>query len=309
MANEILMSVDVDEWYQCRWATGSDFALWPDTQTFFREYYGSNKPSGEILPLVERILELFAENEIRATFFFTGEIASFYPDLVKRVAAEGHEIASHNLVHKDYHQVALYEFTEHLKKTNGLLEDLSGQAMLGYRAPNSAVHPDMIRCLLELGLRYDSSVTPTRPFMGKFGEFTKASVNPYPLAEDSFAERGSSGLWEFPLPVFPWGKLPAGSGIMTRIAGYRYTVTALDRALETGDTVYYFHPYEIGPRPKLDGIDLRTRVFLRNLGESYFRSLKRLIERYRGRFVCGCDLLRRLQGSALSTRPTAHADP
>ena len=58
---------------------------------------------------MERILELFAENEIRATFFFTGEIASFYPDLVKRVAAEGHEIASHNLIHKDYHQVALYE--------------------------------------------------------------------------------------------------------------------------------------------------------------------------------------------------------
>lgn len=284
--NKIMMSVDMDEWYQCRWATGSDQAFWTDTQSFFRDYYGSDRPLGEIIPLTDVILELFGNLDICATFFFTGEVANYYPSLVKKIAANGHEIGCHNYIHKDYNQNNQREFRNNLHRSKALLEDLTASEVMGYRAPNSTVSPYMIECLLKAGFRYDSSVTPTRSLMGKFGNFTQAPRHPYILARDCFARKGDSGLWEFPWPVFPLLNLPSGSGIMSRIAGYSYTVISLDHALKGGDTVYYFHPYEIGPRPSLLN-SLKTKIFLRWLGAPYLAMLERLCLRYRGRFISG----------------------
>lgn len=291
MDNKILMSVDMDEWYQCRWATGSKYALWPDVQTFCNEYYKNSRPIGEIIPLTRKILELFSTNDIQATFFFTGEIANYYPELIKEVANSGHEIASHNYIHKDYNDDNCNEFFENLKKSKKILQELSGQEIIGYRAPNSTISNYMIKDLLKFGFRYDSSVTPTKPFMGKFGQFMNAPINPYELSETDFSMPGKSGLWEFPWPVFPLRRLPSGSGIMSRIAGYSYTIISLDFALRTGDSVYYFHPYEIGPYPKVGDLNLKTKIFLRNLGDNYFKILNKIIQRYKGRFTCGKQLL------------------
>jgi peptidoglycan/xylan/chitin deacetylase (PgdA/CDA1 family) len=285
------MSVDMDEWYQCRWATGSGFSLWKDTQQCFKEYYGSDRPLGEIIQLTEKILELFSSNHITATFFFTGEIASYYPDLVKMVNKFGHEIGSHNYIHKDYDSHNRDEFFNNLKKSKEILERISGTQIIGYRAPNSTLSNYMIEDLLKAGFKYDSSVTPTRSFMGKFGRFTDAPTNPYMLANDDFSKNGNSGLLEFPWPVFPYLKLPSGSGITSRIAGYIYTKTALDYALKSGDTVYYFHPYEIGPRPKINNMNLKTKLFLRNLGNHYYNMLVKILNNYKGRFISGNDLL------------------
>jgi len=291
MEHKILMSVDMDEWYQCRWATGSRYAIWPDIQTFFLEYYGTDEPIGEIIPLSEKILKLFDENDIKATFFFTGVIADYYSDLVKEISREGHEIASHNFVHKDYDRSNPEEFLNDLEKSKILLEKLSGEKVIGYRAPNSTISNYMIRDLKSLGFLYDSSVTPTKPFMGKFGNFSDSPINPYQLAIDNFSFPGDSGVWEFPWPVFPYGKLPAGSGIMTRIAGYHYTIISLDYALKTGDTVYYFHPYEIGKYPLLKGLNFKTKLFMKNLGDEYHETLKKLINKYRGKYTNGRDLI------------------
>lgn len=287
MEPNIMMSVDMDEWYQCRWATGSEKAYWPDTALFFKDYYQSDRPKGEIIPLTEIILELFADFNITATFFFTGEIAAYYPGLVKNVSSSGHEIGCHNYVHKDYTINNSKEFSTNLRKAKALLEDLTGSRIIGYRAPNSTISPYMIHILLAEGFLYDSSVTPTRSLMGKFGNFKNAPKNPYILDTNDFGCEGTSGLWEFPWPVFPILRLPSGSGIMSRIAGYTYTVMSLEHALKGGDTVYYFHPYEIGPRPSLPFSSLHTKVFLRRIGEPYKKMLIRLCRRYRGRFVSG----------------------
>ena len=285
--NNIMMSVDMDEWYQCRWATGSKNAYWPDTAAFFRDYYKDKKPAGEIIPLADIILELFAEFNICATFFFTGEIAAYYPQLVKTIAANGHEIGCHNYVHKDYNENNPKEFCANLHKAKVLLEDMTSSKVIGYRAPNSTVSPYMIEALLDEGFLYDSSVTPTRSILGKFGNFKSAPKNPYILDIRDFARAGNSGLWEFPWPVFPILSLPSGSGIMSRIAGFRYTVISLEHALKGGDTVYYFHPYEIGPRPSLPFKKLKTEVFLRSIGKPYTTMLRNLCTRYQGRFVSG----------------------
>jgi peptidoglycan/xylan/chitin deacetylase (PgdA/CDA1 family) len=294
LVSNIMMSVDMDEWYQCRWATGSQNAYWQDTASFFKDYYKSNKPAGEIIPLTEVILELFDRYDIPATFFFTGEVAGYYPHLVKRVAACGHEIGCHNYVHKDYNEGNPKEFRANLHKSKALLEDLTSSEVIGYRAPNSTVSPYMIEELLAEGFLYDSSVTPTRTFRGKFGNFRHAPRHPYILDIHDFAREGNSGLWEFPWPVFPIFRLPSGSGIMSRIAGYTYTVISLEYTLREGDTVYYFHPYEIGPKPSLPFKKVNTKVFLRNLGEPYKKMLIKLFTRYRGRFLSGKMLYEKL---------------
>ncbi len=291
--NKIMMSVDMDEWYQCRWATGSQYAIWPDTKTCFKEYYYSDKPVGEIKEHTKRLLKLFSKNQIRATFFFTGEIANYYPELVEKIVTEGHEIGSHNYVHKDYTGKNKEEFSKNLKKSKRLLERISKQKIIGYRAPNSTVDNYMIKELIRKGFKYDSSVTPTRPFMGKFGKFTYAPKNPYQLSYNDFAKKGNSGLWEFPWPVFPVLSLPSGSGIMSRIAGYNYTILSFKNALKTGDTVYYFHPYEIGNPPDIKIPNLKTRIFMRRMGENYFFMLQKIIKRYKGSFICGEELLER----------------
>lgn len=287
MANNIMMSVDMDEWYQCRWATGSSYAIWQDTATFFKEYYQSVKPIGEIIPLTEKVLELFREHDIRATFFFTGELASYYPELVREISSLGYEIGSHNYVHKDYNANNIQEFKVNLHRSKAILEDLSGTRVIGYRAPNSTVSPYMIESLLEEGFLYDSSITPTGSFKGKFGDFKNGPRTPYILDHHDFSKAGDSGLWEFPWPVFPLLQLPAGSGITSRMAGYWYTIISLESTLKKGDTVYYFHPYEIGPRPFLPRENIQVKLFLRNLGKPYLKMLKKLCIHFQGKFISG----------------------
>jgi len=118
--------VDMDEWYLARWATGSEYALWKDLPTLFREVYNQDKPLGEIYAPTEKILDLFDELNFKSTFFFTGVIAGYYPDLVRKISGRGHEIACHNMEHIDYAYVPREKFKADLRDSKRILEDLSG---------------------------------------------------------------------------------------------------------------------------------------------------------------------------------------
>ncbi len=302
MRNKIMMSVDMDEWYQGRWATGSDNSIFPSVKDFFKSHYNDDKPIGEIIKPTEYILKLFEKNNIKATFFFTGEIAEYYPELVEKISGLGYEIGSHNFVHKDYDDTNLDEFKIHLKKSKRILSKLSNQKIIGYRAPNSVVSNNHIRELIANGFKYDSSVTPTRPLFGQFGNFTKCPVNPYRLKEDSYSE-GKSELWEFPWAHFPVLKLPSGSGITTRMFGLHYAVISLKNALRTGHTSYYFHPYEIEESPNVKSYkSLHATLYMRNLGKTYLKRLKAIINKFKGQFISGEELLELETDNEIKTR-------
>ena len=150
-------------------------------------------------------------------------------------------------MHKDYNEGNPREFRANLHKSKALLEDLTSSE--GYRIPGPKFNSKPIydRSLLAEGFLYDSSVTPTRSFRGKFGNFRHAPRHLISLIFTTSPGKeiqvcGNSGL-------FSYFKPPSGSGIMSRIAGYTYTVISLEHTLREGDTVYYFHPYEIGPKP------------------------------------------------------------
>ncbi len=294
-ASMIIISVDLDEWYHCRWATGSSNSIWCDTQTFFKQYYGTDKPIGELIKPTEIILKMFDEYGIKATFFILGEIATFYPDLVKEISRRGHEIACHGLRHVDLYQLTQDQFVDELKCAKEILESLIRKPVIGYRAPNLITELWVLDVLENMGFEYDSSICPSRPIMGKFRDVMQAPQNPYRPSAHSLTTPGNRKIVEMPIPTFPILKLPAATGIMTRVIGKHWTIIALKSALKTGMAVYFFHPFELAHRPNLTRLSLYNRLYLRHTGEWMKKALDVLFQEFNGRFISAQEAVRRFR--------------
>lgn len=286
----LVVSVDLDEWYHCRWATGSASSLWKDTQSFFRDYYGTSEPTGELLQPTQRILDIFDEYGVKATFFILGEVASYYPDLVRTIHAEGHEIACHGMRHVDLFSLTREQFTEEVGKAKEILEAIIGERVIGYRAPNLIIEPWVIDVLDGMGFRYDSSVCPSRSLSGKYRGMLNAPQNPYRLSHSSLDRPGRREIIELPIPSFPIIRIPAASGIMTRVVGKWWTLTALRQALRSGTAMYYFHPYELGPQPHIPRASPRIRLFLRRMGPWMGRAVRDILQQVNADFVRAQDI-------------------
>lgn len=260
-----VLSVDLDEWYHCRWATGAQHSRWSSTADVFREYYNSDAPGGELRLTTPRILELFRRLDARATFFILGEVAQHYPDLVSAIHAAGHEVACHGFHHKDADLLGPAGFKDELRRGRDALRSITGEEPRGYRAPNLILRDWMIPILKDQGFEYDASVCTSRSFWKKDFGHRHQAVHPYRISSSFGAPDPQGDFAELPLPVFPFIQLPAGTGILTRVLGRTWSRVALRHALRSGDTQYYFHPYELGPRPKIE-MTWRERVFLRRLG-------------------------------------------
>ena len=290
---KFFVSVDMDEWYLARWATGSRNAIWSSTENLFLDLYKSKKPIGEILKPTEKILKLFSDLKFKSTFFFTGFIAELYPELVKTISDEGHEIGCHNFFHVDYEHVSQTVFTKDLKKSKKILSELSGQKIVGYRSPNSSIPNYLAKALKENGFLYDTSITPTRKMLGKFGNFHHLEVYPYRSCLNDIAKAGDDGILEFPWPVFPIVKLPAGSGITHRIFGDTYNKISHLKALNKGYSSYYFHPYEIEGINQKFNKNFKIKVFYKDLGEVYFYKLEKFLYENINYLCNGLDLLKK----------------
>jgi len=286
----LILSLDLDEWYHCRWATGGPTALWKNPQACFRDYYGSDRPAGEIIEPTRRILEILNASGVRITFFILGETAEFYPELVREIAAEGHEIACHGMTHRDMTMMSRDEFANDLARARDILSGLSGQPVKGYRAANLVIADWLADVLLEQGFEYDSSVCAGRAIAGKYQGQSQVPANPYRIDGKDLLASGNGGLIEIPIPTFPVLKLPGAVSIATRVFGWPWTRLTLDSALKTGAACYYMHPYEFGVAPSLPSMPMFRsiyikRVFLRRMGAYMERSLEKLINRYQGRIT------------------------
>ena len=284
---KVVLSIDLDEWYHSRWVTGSKVSLWKDTRSFFHDYYDRDRPLGELVEPTHKVLALLDAFEIQATFFVLGEVAEYYPRLVKQIHARGHEIACHGLEHFDLFLLSRERFVSGLREAKRRLEDLTGEPVLGYRAPNLIIEPWVIDVLEELGFEYDSSVCPSRSLFGKYEGLAHAPLNPYRLSHGSLTRPGTRNIVELPIPTFPVLKLPAATGIATRVFGKWWTQVALNAALRTGVASYYFHPYELAPVPDLLKRTWRMRVFMRRTGAWMESCLRQLLAGLGATFITG----------------------
>lgn len=204
---------------------------------------------------INRILEMLAVNDTKATFFTLGWIAERYPQLIRKIVQEGHELASHGYGHErasDQSEEAFYSDI-HLAKI--VLEDLSDGEVNGYRAPSFSIGTGNLwafDCLVRAGYRYSSSIYPIRH-------------DHYGMPDSPrFAHEVRPGLMEIPITTLRVlsRNLPSSGGGYFRLLPYPISRWMLKRVNSTdGESgVFYFHPWEIDTeQPRIPGISRKTK--------------------------------------------------
>lgn len=213
---------------------------------------------------VDLVLRTLEETSKKATFFFLGWVAERHSDIVKKVMSQGHEIATHGYRHQLVYRQSQSQFKDDLKKSVTILEDITGQKILGYRAPSFSITRNCLWALdiiRETGLRYDSSLFPV--YLGNRGGVTNR-FTPHEI---------TGGLCELPVASLPLMgvRLPLSGGFYFRFFPYPFTRWGIERINRRGEpAVLYFHPWEFDSlQPKFNGIPvlLKYRHYL-NLGKN-----------------------------------------
>ncbi len=194
----------------------------------------------------ERLLQLFDDHQIKITFFILGWVAEKYPQLVKKIRQQGHEIASHGFSHQLIYTQTPDIFREETAKSKRILEDLAQTPITGYRAASYSITRKSLWALdilAELGFTWDSSIFPTRH--DNYG-IPGSPEEPYRIITSRGAE-----LTEFPLTTAKvMGQaIPAAGGGYFRQYPYALSRWLFERASEnqTKPQIFYLHPWEIDP--------------------------------------------------------------
>jgi len=237
------VSIDVEEYFQIEAAHGciarDQWNDWPS----------------RVERNTDLLLDLFHRQNQQGTFFVLGHIAKHHPQLIKRIADAGHEIASHGTNHDRLHRLDPDSFRQDLLESKHLLEDLTGGSVVGYRAPTFSVVPQTawaIDVLAEAGFQYDASVfpvkhqwygvpgAPDRPFLiqgpdgGRLLEVPPLTWSPGGVLKPIAASRG--------------GKLPVAGGGYFRLLPLWFMKRGLRQAAQQGrPAILYFHPWEFDP--------------------------------------------------------------
>lgn len=239
------MTIDVEDYFQVSaFAPYIDRASWPEREC-------------RVEANIERILAVLAGGGVHATFFTLGWIAERYPEMVRRIVAGGHELASHGYGHLRASDQNRAEFDDDIIRSKKLLEDIGGQQIIGYRAPSFSIGKDnlwALDALKEAGYRYSSSI--------------------YPIAHDhygmpdaprfAFYPNGPDGLLEIPITTvrLMQKNLPAGGGGYFRLLPYavsRWMMNKVNRD-DRQPAIFYFHPWEVDPgQPRPDGVSAKSR--------------------------------------------------
>lgn len=207
---------------------------------------------------MDRILPLFDDHGVKATFFTLGWIAERYPEVVRRIVANGHELACHGYSHLRATTQTPEEFRQDVSRAKQLLEDISGVQVKGYRAASYSIGASnlwALEVLEELGFDYSSSIYPVRHDLYGMPEAQRFAFRP----------DNAPKLLEIPVTTVAIGSknFPCGGGGYFRLFPYRlsrWAINAVNR-VDRQAGIFYFHPWEIDPeQPRQRGIDLKTRI-------------------------------------------------
>jgi polysaccharide deacetylase family protein (PEP-CTERM system associated) len=203
-----------------------------------------------------RLLELFEQKQAKCTFFTLGWVAERCPNLIKAIVDQGHELASHGFAHQRATEMTHEQFLADVSKSKQILEDTSGQAIIGYRAPSFSVNDSntwVYEALAELGFEYSSSTYPI--------EHDLYGVPNWPR----FKYQRDEGIIEIPVPTVRKDERNTGigGGGYFRLYPYWLSKRRIDNYLNTEQQPYsfYFHPWEIDPeQPRVAGASIKSRL-------------------------------------------------
>jgi polysaccharide deacetylase family protein (PEP-CTERM system associated) len=269
-----VFSVDVEEYFQ---VGAFEDVIMPSTW--------DSMPTRLAEPIC-LLLDLLGRFGARGTFFTLGWVAARYPEIVQRIAAAGHEIASHGWSHRRVTSLSPSDFRDEVRRSKAVLEDLVGRPVLGYRAPNFSIGPSnewAFDVLIEEGYSYDSSVFPVR--RPDYGD-PDAPTEPYLI------QRTGGTLIELPLATTRvlGARLPAAGGAYLRHLPFALIRRAFHEHADRGvPAVFYIHPWELDPdQPRLrvprltrlrhyGGLHRTSRRIERLLGEFQFTSAQEML--------------------------------
>lgn len=240
------LSVDVEDWFQVgAFESVIDRASWDSLDL-------------RVERNCDAILALFADAGVTGTFFTLGWVAQRCPAMMRRIAAQGHEIASHGWDHARVFTLDRTGFAQDLARARGVLQDITGQAVTGYRAPSFSIDartPWAHDVLAEAGYAYSSSVAPLVHDHYGWREAPRFAFRPVAGAD----------LIEIPVTTVEWAgrRMAAGGGGFFRLFPYALSRWALRRVNhhDARPALTYFHPWEIDPdQPRVAHAPWRSRL-------------------------------------------------
>lgn len=260
--SRLVLSIDIEDWPQSTW----------DRSLELTQRAAEN---------AERVLDILAEHSKKATMFVLGRFAERFPAVVKRMAQENHEVASHGYSHIEIFRQTAEEFREDVYRSKCILEDLSGSPVLGYRAPDFSIISRTIWALdilAELGFQYDSSIFPIHH--GRYG------IPSWPTHPVKANLRAGLSIVELPIATATilGRRWPVAGGGYHRLLPSPIIHWAITNTLRRGvPFVVYCHPYEfdISEFAELDlKIPLRVRLH-QGIGRRGFRAkFERLLKSF-----------------------------
>ncbi len=236
------MSIDVEDYFQV-----SAFAPYIKRDEW-------NSRECRIEANMDRILALLERHKTKATFFTLGWIAERYPNVVRRIVDQGHELASHGYGHERASDQSESAFFADIQLAKVLLEDLSGVKVQGYRAPSFSIGAGNLwafDCLERAGYSYSSSIYPIKH-------------DHYGMPDAPRFAHKVNGLLEVPATTVRMfnRNWPASGGGYFRLLPYamsRWMIERINRE-DNNPVAFYFHPWEVDPeQPRVSGINAKTR--------------------------------------------------
>jgi len=260
------MTVDVEDYYHvsafAKVIAPRDWERWPST----------------VERNTQRLLDLFDEASIKATFFVLGWVAERYPQLVREIHARGHELASHGYSHQLVYKQTPALFRAETAQSKQLLEDIAQTPIVGYRAASYSITRESlwaIDILIELGFQWDSSIFPV--YHDRYG-IPDSPAQPYRIRSDG------GELLEFPLTTAKLlgYSMPAAGGGYFRLYPYALSRWLFKNATNDNrrPAIFYLHPWEIDElQPRVPGASLLSRFrHYNNLAHCLPRLKKMLAE-------------------------------
>lgn len=221
------LTIDLEDWYHvCGAGENGDASRWSTYES-------------RVLRNTDRVLALLRANGARATFFVLGYIAAREPGLIRAVAREGHEVATHGYFHRRIFEMSPGEFEDDLARSIDAISEAAEAPVIGHRAPEWSIRPHTLWALGILrkrGILYDSSMVP----------LTRMGDRSFPRSPARI-ETEHGEIWEFPLTTARcFGEnIPFTGGLPLRLAPYFYVLSKIRRMNREGNTaMVYFHPWE-----------------------------------------------------------------
>lgn len=253
-----------------------------------RKYFHTEmEPTYRVVNNTLKLLDLFDEFNASATFFILGEVAATYPDLIKEISVRGHELGIHGYYHLRYYEITREQARSEIVRSKKLIEDITGNQVIGHRAPEFSVNQNtkwVLEILLDEGIKYDSSIFPINGRRYGWPDFSK-DIGKIKLDD-------GREIIEAPLTTVNYfGKeFPSCGGGYLRIFPYFITNHTVRRTLNYRPVNVYLHPYEIDPPPFQDFyMDAIRKSSLQNKLQlkaywlnrtSVFPKLRRLLAKY-----------------------------